>query len=65
MAAGAVPRSNILDADIYEPVANFQLCVWDDALLEMTEPCKNLTLEGNAAAGSSHFGYLAQVSVIT
>ena len=61
LAAGAMPRSSLQDADIYEPVANFQLCVWDDILLSLSAPCKNLTVDGNAAAGSTHFSFLTQV----
>ena len=40
LAAGAMPRSSLQDADIYEPVANFQLCVWDDILLSLSAPCE-------------------------
>lgn len=63
-AAGAAPRSKLPIADIFEPVANFQLCSWNDSAFTVAAYCQNLTVEGNIAAGSSHFGFLLQVSCL-
>ena len=65
IAASASPKSTSGNASIYEPVANFQLCVWDDARLRLALPCPNMTVDGNIAAGSSHFGFLAQVCLMS
>ena len=62
LAAGATPRSLLPGGEIYEPLANFQICTWDDASEQLAEPCPGAVVQANTAAGSSHLGFLLQVS---
>ena len=63
LAAGTTSRSLLPGDEIYEPLANFQICAWDDNSEQLAEPCPDALIQDNTAAGSGHIGFLLQVSV--
>ena len=64
LALGAQAQSPIPGWAVYEALANYQLCSTQEqtsAAVTSAVACSNGTVVGNVAAGSAHFGFIAQV----